>query len=103
LLDNLAVDTNGALWAAGLTNALTLVNGHFENPSTPAPSSALRITINTGPSSFYGEKYKIDKIFEDDGSLASGVTSAAFDSERNRLFLHGLASPQLVVCSIKEI
>ncbi|KAM6502126.1 hypothetical protein JOM56_002103 [Amanita muscaria] len=98
-IDNLAVDTNGAVWAAGFTNALTLVNKHFEDPSVPCPSSALRISINTGPSAFYGEKYKVEKVFEDDGSLASGVTSAAYDSERTRLFLHGLASPQLVVCN----
>ncbi|KAF8629870.1 hypothetical protein AX15_003229 [Amanita polypyramis BW_CC] len=100
LLDNISIDTNGAIWAAGFTNALTLAYQHFANPSIPSPSSALRVTINTGPNAFYGEKYQIDKVFEDDGSLASGITSAAYDAERRRLFLHGIAAPQLVICNV---
>lgn len=72
----------------GFPNAFTVVH-QFSDSSIFAPSSALRITINTGPQAFYGEKFKIDKIFEDDGSLASSATSAAYDSERHRLFLHG--------------
>ncbi|PFH49773.1 hypothetical protein AMATHDRAFT_4627 [Amanita thiersii Skay4041] len=99
-LDNLSVDSNGAVWAAGLTDAITLIFKHFADPSHPAPSSALRFTINTGPAAFYGEKYKIDKIFEDDGSLASGVTSVAYDAERKKLFLHGLVSPHMVICKL---
>ncbi|KAF8629258.1 hypothetical protein AX17_005837 [Amanita inopinata Kibby_2008] len=98
-LDNLSVDTNGAVWAAGFLNIFTVLK-HFGDPSILAPSSALRFTLNTGPAAFYGEKYKIDTIFEDDGTLASGVTSVAYDSERKRLFLHGLASPRLVVCRL---
>jgi hypothetical protein len=46
----------------GFTNAITLFFKHFANPSIPSPSSVLRITINTGPQAFYGEKYKIDKV-----------------------------------------
>ena len=133
-LDNLALDANGAIWAAGQSirswkgslfdkslgfpNVFTLIHRHSVDPSVLAPSSALCITINTGPQAFYGEKFKIDKVFEDDGSLASGTTSAAYDSERHRLFLHGnsqsqtllsmlitnslqgLASPHLTVCNI---
>ncbi|KAK2464159.1 hypothetical protein APHAL10511_003616 [Amanita phalloides] len=98
-LDNVAIDTNGAIWAAGFTT-FTTVFKHFADPSIPSPSSALRITINTGPQAFYGEKYRVDKVFEDDGSLASGITSAAYDAERHRLYLHGLAAPQLVVCNL---
>lgn len=73
----------------GFPNVFTAAYKHGADPSVPSPSSAHRITINTGPQAFYGEKFKIDKIFEDDGSLASGTTSAAYDSERHRLFLHG--------------
>jgi hypothetical protein len=38
-----------------------MVFKHFADPSVPAPSSALRMSINTGPGAFYGEKYKVDK------------------------------------------
>lgn len=88
-IDNVSVDDDGIVWAAGmyhdvsfdlnhLTNyllgcpyfhiysglpdALTLVNKHFSDPSIFAPSSALRISINTGPAAFYGEKFKVEKV-----------------------------------------
>ncbi|KAF8891635.1 hypothetical protein BD779DRAFT_1512224 [Infundibulicybe gibba] len=99
--DNVMVDADGVVWAAGLSKAMTLLFKHFNNPSIPSPSSALRISINTGPASFYGEKYRVDKVFEDDGSLASGITSVVHDARRKRLFLHGLASPALVCCPSK--
>ncbi|KAG5637986.1 hypothetical protein H0H81_002347 [Sphagnurus paluster] len=89
ILDNAAIDSEGALWVAGLPDALTWMRKHSVDPSIPAPSSAIRLSINTGPDSFYGAKYKIDKIFEDDGKIASGSTSAAHDAERKLLFLHG--------------
>ncbi|RDB16671.1 Serum paraoxonase/arylesterase 2 [Hypsizygus marmoreus] len=96
-LDNISIDSAGVLWAAGVVKVLTLMK-HFANPSISAPSSALRISLNTGPSSFYGEKYKIEKVFEDDGNIASGSTSVVHDAERGRLFLHGLSAPHLTVC-----
>ncbi|KAF8558064.1 calcium-dependent phosphotriesterase [Imleria badia] len=99
-LDNLAIDANGALWAAGLSDTLGMVTRQINDPSALVASSALRITINRGPSSFYGEKYNIDKVFEDPGELASGSTSAVYDAERARLFMHGLMSPHLTMCSL---
>ncbi|KAF5385826.1 hypothetical protein D9615_002466 [Tricholomella constricta] len=99
-LDNAAIDSDGVLWVAGFPNAFTLLFKHFSNPSIPAPSSALRLTINTGPASFYGEKYKLDKVFEDDGKIASASTSVVHDAERHLLFLHGLSAPQLSICKI---
>ncbi|EIN11802.1 serum paraoxonase/arylesterase [Punctularia strigosozonata HHB-11173 SS5] len=112
-IDNLVVDENGYLWASGTVNCLQTVFKHFEDPSIIAPSSALRISLNTGRDAYFGEKYKIEKgsfftalltflqIFEDDGELAPGVTSVAYDVDRKQLFLHGLASPHLTVCNIE--
>jgi hypothetical protein len=152
-MDNASVDAEGHVWVAGtlplfysdaivllivlpitgFPKALVLVYEHFANPTKVAsPSTAFRFSINTGPNSFYGQKFKIDRVcersstlfpllapilhggqaavlhivlcvnppgclpsfqltqvFEDDGSLASGVTSVAYDTERNRLFMHG--------------
>jgi len=98
-LDNLAVDAEGQLWAAGIPKALTAV-AHMQNPLLLSPSLAARISINTGPNAFYGEKYKVEKVFEDDGKIMSGMTSAVYDSSRKKLFMNGVASPQLVVCNI---
>ncbi|KAH0827506.1 hypothetical protein J3R83DRAFT_4219 [Lanmaoa asiatica] len=117
-LDNLAIDANGALWAAGrlavlypispnnnkpyagLSDALGMATRQINDPSALVASSALRITVNRGLGSFYGEKYNIDKVFEDSGELASGSTSAVYDAERGRLFVHGLMSPHLTVCRL---
>lgn len=84
-----------------------MVMRQINDPSVLVASSALRITANRGPGSFYGEKYNVDKVhefdlefakdtanffeqvFEDPGELASGSTSAVYDAERGRLFMHG--------------
>jgi hypothetical protein len=46
---------------AGLPQALTAL-AHMQNPSLLSPSIAARISINTGPNAFYGEKYKVEKV-----------------------------------------
>ncbi|KAF8067647.1 hypothetical protein FPV67DRAFT_1764443 [Lyophyllum atratum] len=98
-LDNAAVDSDGALWIAGFPKFWPLFK-HVQDPSIPAPSCAMRLSINTGAASFYGAKYKLENVFEDDGNIASGATSAVHDAERHRLFLHGLVAPHLTVCNV---
>ncbi|EPQ57522.1 calcium-dependent phosphotriesterase [Gloeophyllum trabeum ATCC 11539] len=95
LIDNVAVDQSGALWAAG-KKAMRLplrTLETFADPSLRAPSSALRVTRGDS-----GRKYRLEKVFEDDGALATGSTSVAHDSQRGRLFLHGLVAPYLTIC-----
>ncbi|KAG6820987.1 hypothetical protein H0H93_008616 [Arthromyces matolae] len=88
-LDNVSIDADGSLWIAGFPDALTFLFKHFSNPLIPAASSALQMTINVSPSSFFGEKFSLRKVFEDDGNVASGATTVVHDSERDLLFLHG--------------
>ena len=38
------------------------VLAHMRNPSLLSPSIATKISINTGPNAFYGEKYKVEKV-----------------------------------------
>ncbi|THH04497.1 hypothetical protein EW145_g5482 [Phellinidium pouzarii] len=99
-VDNLSVDQSGAVWATGLPNANFLRNVHFSDPSIACPSSALRITLNDGKSQYFGEKFKVEKMFEDDGQVASGTTSVAYDLQRKKLYLHGIAAPHLTVCDL---
>jgi len=100
VLDNVSIDEDGMVWVAALSNLIKTFKDHFPNPQLPSPSSALRVSLNTGQAVFYGHKFKVEKVFEDSGAIASGVTSVVHDAKRGRLFLHGLSSPQLVVCNI---
>lgn len=61
-MDNVAIDENGALWVAGFPSALAYVDHVQSCGSNPAPSTAFRMTLNTGRSAFFGEKFKIDKV-----------------------------------------
>jgi hypothetical protein len=99
VLDNLSIDEDGMIWAAGIPDFFKFLT-HMDNPSVLAPSSALRVSLNTGEGVFYGHKYKVEKVFEDHGDIASGSTSAVHDSKRGWLFLHGWSSPHLVVCQL---
>ena len=61
-LDNLSIDTNEALWAAGiLDGGLDLISAYY-NFGNVAPSSAIRITKNVGKEAFFGEKLKVEKV-----------------------------------------
>ena len=46
---------------AGIPQIFTAL-AHMHNPSLLSPSIAARISINTGPNAFYGEKYKVEKV-----------------------------------------
>ncbi|KAJ7647870.1 hypothetical protein FB45DRAFT_894654 [Roridomyces roridus] len=98
-VDNLSVDKDGAVWAAAFPFPLRIIE-HIANPSVLSPTSAHAIVQNTGLDAFYGERYRVEKRFEDDGTLASGTTSVVHDAERGLLFLHGIAAPHLTVCKL---
>jgi len=99
IVDNLSIDQDGMVWTGALLDLFSFVK-HLSNPSTPAASSASRISLNTGEGVFYGHKFKVEKVFEDGGNIASGITSAVHDAKRGRLFLHGISSPHLTVCKL---
>lgn len=94
---NLSVDDDGVVWGAGIPKVLLTVK-QSRDSSVLAPSSAFKFAANTGPAIFYGNKFKVEKIFEDDGTLVPGATTVVHDSQRSRLFFHGYASPWLTVC-----
>ncbi|KAJ3909160.1 hypothetical protein F5879DRAFT_1007262 [Lentinula edodes] len=116
-IDNLSIDNEGTVFAAGeypkvpsVVQNVKLFSGmpksldlweHTKNSSHPSPVCAWTFSKNTGQGSFYGEKYKVQKIYEDDGSIASGATTVVHDAERGRLFMHGVFSHHLTVCEVK--
>ncbi|KAF8664369.1 hypothetical protein AX16_000741 [Volvariella volvacea WC 439] len=98
-MDNLSVDENGAIWALGFPRLLDIFR-HISNSSSLVATSALRISANTGHSAYFGEKYVVDKVFEDDGTIVSGGTSVVHDARRHILYFHGLSSASMSVCHI---
>jgi len=60
-LDNLSMDTNEALWAAGIPDGLAFISAYYDLEKV-APSSAIRITKNVGKEAFFGEKLKVEKV-----------------------------------------
>ncbi|KAH7108297.1 calcium-dependent phosphotriesterase [Auriculariales sp. MPI-PUGE-AT-0066] len=88
-LDGLSVDTDGSIYAAELPKVFTWKFQHLKDPKHLVPSSALKITLNTDESSYYGQKYKIEKVLEDAGKTASGMTSVVHDKTRGKIYLHG--------------
>jgi len=98
-VDNLSIDTNQALWAAAIPDGLAFISAYY-NLERVAPSSAIRITNNVGKEVFFGEKLKVVKVFEDDGTQASGTTSVVHDAERHLLFLSGIVSAHLTICKV---
>jgi len=98
-VDNLSFDTNEALWGAGFPHGFAFLSA-YHNSEKVAPSSALRITRNIGNKAFFGEKLKVEKVFEDDGTQVSAITSVVHDVERNLLFLSGVFTAHLSVCKV---
>ena len=78
-LDNVSVDKDGTLYVACkfsffllrrfvvLTGFIAWPRGidlpnHIQNPANPISASVHKVTINTDKSSFFGEKYKVEKV-----------------------------------------
>jgi len=100
-IDNMVADSNGVVWAAGLSE-ISRMMGHFVDYRLPSAVSAIRISINTGRLSFLGEKYAIEQPFNDDGQIVSGTTTVVHDAQRAKLFFSGLMSPGISVCEFKD-
>ncbi|CUA74444.1 hypothetical protein RSOLAG22IIIB_05553 [Rhizoctonia solani] len=97
LIDNLATSPDGSVIATTLPNIFDIMRAG-KNTSLTAPSSAHRVSINAGSESYYGEKYKVEKVYEDNGDLGSSATSAAL--YQGHLYLHGLMAHRLRICQL---
>ena len=61
LVDNLSIDENRALWAAGIPTAFRWLSA-YRDLEKVSPSSAFRITKNVGEKAFFGEKLQVEKV-----------------------------------------
>lgn len=88
-VDNLSVDADGNVWAAGFPNLFKML-GHMANPREKhSPTVLFKISKNKGQDAFYGQKYISESVVEDDGSTLSGLTFVQYDTERRLTFAGG--------------
>jgi hypothetical protein len=82
-VDNLAVDSRGVIYAAGLPKLVAIMGSMADPFSLESPSTIWKITQSkTG--------YITQKILEDsDTEVLSGVTTARHDAKTGRLFMGG--------------
>jgi len=98
-IDNIVISQDGAI-IAGAFPIIGDVVKNFDNRDIKAASSALKITKAGGKESFFGKKYQVETIFEDDGTIMPPATSAVVDTERGLMYLHGITAPHLLICKI---
>ncbi|EST06210.1 Six-bladed beta-propeller, TolB-like protein [Kalmanozyma brasiliensis GHG001] len=90
--DNLTVDDEDNIYAACFPNVPKLL-AKFKDPyHKHSPSTVLKISKNVGKDSFFGKKWNVEKLFEDDGSGMSGATTALWDEKNGGLWLGGVSS-----------
>ncbi|KAJ1039249.1 hypothetical protein NDA10_001689 [Ustilago hordei] len=90
--DNLTVDEDDNIYAACFPNVPKLLAKFADPYDKKSPSTVLKISANTGNDRFYGKKWNVEKMFEDDGTGMSGATTALWDKEKGGLWLGGVAS-----------
>jgi len=98
-IDNLTVDENGDVWVAAFAKPLDTMK-NLKNPEVLSPSAAYKVSLNQGHDAYFGKKHLVTKVFEDDGTIAHWITTAAADPRRHQLYLHGIFSKHLVHCPI---
>ncbi len=65
----------------------------FKDPyNKHSPSTVLKISKNVGKDQFFGKKWNVDKVLEDDGEGMSGATTALWDGEKGGFWLGGVSS-----------
>lgn len=90
--DNLTVDEDDNIYAACFPNVPKLL-AKFKDPfNSHSPSTVLKISVNEGKDKFFGKKWNVEKVMEDDGHQMSGATTALWDGEKGGLWLGGVMS-----------
>lgn len=107
--DNVYSPQSTALTAylAVFPKVIPIVADHFKNPREKgAPASIMRIAKNTDHDAFFGKKWKIERVFEDDSydpESPSGITGVAVDEARYNIFLASLYQPYMWRCDYYDL
>lgn len=110
-LDNLSVDSNGDIFAAGIPQSYKWIRTSKAPFDEISPSTVFQIRrINSKGGQAKGRKnlftseleYQVEKILEDDGSVLPGSTVAVHDADMGRFFMGGAMSPYITICERKK-
>lgn len=106
-MDNLVVDANGAIWAAGFPKAFELLAGFDAPRKSKVPATVFRIERRKLQQKEGEEEqfdYHVEKVLEDrDGDFISGTTTVVHDAKTGRLFLGGVFTPYITVCDRTKV
>lgn len=105
LTDNLYTTKSGGVYIASFPSLHSL-SAHFATPrKVGAHTLVAKLSKNTGGDAFFGEKYKVEKIFEDDSLSAdspSGITGMAVDESTGKMYLASLLQEFMWECDLYE-
>ncbi|KAH8781894.1 serum paraoxonase/arylesterase-like protein [Hyaloscypha finlandica] len=91
-IDNLSLDVNGDIWAAGLPKALQAVPAAHDPYKAQAPTTVWRVSKTP-------EGYKTFKVLEDrDMKVLTQIGTIQHDVKTGRLFIVGPSAPYLTIC-----
>ena len=102
-LDNISVDDQGNLIAAGFPKPLQVPKAIENAREIVAPGVVLKIERKLGKRKSWEEEYVVSKLVED--GLAEKLPTpsiAVRDGSTERLFISGVASPFITVCKKRD-
>jgi hypothetical protein len=102
-LDNISVDQEGNLIAAGFPKPLSVPKAIEHSREIVAPGAALKIERKMGKRKSWEDEYVVSKLVEDGLAEKLPTPSIAIrDVRTGRLFISGVASPFITVCKKTE-
>ncbi|KAF1968561.1 calcium-dependent phosphotriesterase [Bimuria novae-zelandiae CBS 107.79] len=94
-LDNIALDLDGDLWAAGFADGIKLMKWMEDPVGERVPSTVWRVRKKHGDVS----GYQVDKVIEDSKArILNAVTTIRHDTKTGRLFMGGEWSVNFELC-----
>jgi hypothetical protein len=98
-IDNLNIDSAGSIWAPGVPKATPMFRAVGTGEKMDIPSTIFRIR-NLGNN--MAPRFDVEKVLEDGaGIVLPGSTAVVHDVRTGKLFMGGVASAFIAVCTPK--
>ncbi|KAK4048282.1 hypothetical protein OIO90_005901 [Microbotryomycetes sp. JL221] len=103
LVDNLHVSSDGSIYLASFPNLIALgkvFKTAGMNSKIVSPVEIYKVSNETNSKQYFGNKFKVEKVFADLGEKVSGVTTAA--PYLDKLLLTGVMTDKVVICQLPK-